>query len=310
MQCPNCYTDTSPTMVRCARCNTPLFPQTPPETPTRDPAAYSAPVYDSPARDTPPYDPGAYETAREPGRDVSGYGGGGSGQYWEPAQEWQPDAEPAQSFSAESEPWRTPPRRRRSRRPLFVATIVGVTLGCLVAAGVLLWPDGDRSATGPSSPAASSEASSAGSRAQATAVNELLDEMAASRSELSPAMADAMRCDGVDVAIDQLERVRKQREDQLAKVRELQVDTLPSGAEMRRTLNQAAVFSLDADKAFLDWATDHQGCTAAKTPLDSQFKRGVALSADQATPAKKAFADLWNPVAQKHGLPARSADKF
>jgi hypothetical protein len=292
MRCPNCDYDT-PALSRCARCNAPLFPQSPSE----------------------PSTPGAHEefSAHDPGRDVGAYSSGTGGRYWEPAQEWQPDDEPAQRLAAEPEPWRTAPPPRKSRNSLIIAVVTGVVLGGIVAGLVLFWPDGNRSGATPASstsPAASSDSSFAGSRDQATAVNELLDEMSASRTELAPAMTDASRCDGIDAAIDQLDRVRKQREAQLEKVRELKVDTLPDGTELRKTLTQAAVFSLDADKAFLTWAKANQGCTAAKTPLDADFKHGVALSADQATPAKNAFVEMWNPVAEKHGLPARSADKF
>ncbi len=134
--------------------------------------------------------------------------------------------------------------------------------------------------------------------------------MAASRAELGPAISDASRCDGIEDAIAALERIRGERQDQLGKARDLQVDALDQGTEMREALTRAADYSLQADEEFLAWAQANEGCTESETPPDGNFERGQDISRTQAGPAKQEFTDLWNPVAEQEGLSTRSADKF
>jgi hypothetical protein len=292
MRCPNCYTETS-RLPRCPRCDVPLFQRPPAQTPEYS-TAHEA------RRD------GGYLGDEHEARYISGGYGTPAAQAdpedrWTPSPQWQPDLPPP-------EPWRDD-EPRGPRHPYLIATIAGLLIGGVVASMILLWPDGGTSGAAPN-PAASASRAPGGAREQAAAINELLDEMAASRSALGPAIADAARCDGVAAAIEQLDRVKEERRDQLGRARELPVDALPEGAELRAALTRAAGHSLAADEAFLAWAEANQGCTDDETPRDEHFAVGRSLSRERARPAKEDFVDRWNPIAAEHGLPARSAGKF
>jgi hypothetical protein len=298
MQCPNCYTETS-RLSRCPRCDTPLF---------RRPPAH------------PPEYGTAHAARRDGGYHGDGYDDNGDGygppagragpeDDWEPSPQWQPDLPPDRRPG----PWRDDPPRRPGH-PYLIATIAGLLIGGVVAGVILLWPDGVTSGSAPNTAATAAipgtPGAAGGAREQAAAINELLDEMAASRSALGPAIAGAARCDGVAAAIEELDRVREERRDQLARATELPVNALPEGAELREALTRAAGHSLAADEAFLAWAKANQGCTDDETPRDEHFAKGRDLSRERARPAKEDFAGRWNPIAADHGLPARSAGKF
>jgi hypothetical protein len=201
-----------------------------------------------------------------------------------------------------------------------------VVAGGGLAAGVALWARGDSPpvssapVSAPPNPAFTSDATASGEPTssgpgpavhdQAVAIDGLLEEMASSRTKLGGAMADAARCDGLTAALDALNQVRDERQEQLNKARALAVDALDEGVELRDALVRAADYSLRADEEFLAWAEAHEGCTGTATPKDGHFDRGEQISIDQAAPAKQEFADRWNPVAEQEGLSSRSVDDF
>jgi hypothetical protein len=304
MQCPNCYTEASPRLPRCPRCNTPFRRQSPPDSFGYDAARQRR-------RDT------GYQNGYHGSEYENGYGDAYDDP-WEPSPQWQAEWRPGRGTEpwpiAEpgrvAEPWRPKPTGR-SRHPFLVAMIAGVVIGTVLAGVLLFWPGGDPSATQPGSAASVSDGSGPLSpHDQATAINALLDEMAASRTALAPAIAEASRCDGIDGAIEQLDRVKEERQNQLNTARELKVDALPNGKELRAALTRAAGYSLDADEAFLAWAKANQGCRKDETPRDEHFERGRRLSSDRASPEKKKFVSRWNQIAEEQGLPTRTADKF
>jgi hypothetical protein len=300
MQCPNCYIEASPGLPRCPRCNTPLLLQSPPGSFGRD-ATHER------RRDL------GYQNGYHGNEYENGYGGAGDDQ-WEPPQ-WEPEWRPERdadwaAVGRDAETWRTGPTDK-SRHPFLIAMIAGVVIGTVLAGVLLLWPSNDPSATPPGSAASVSDGDGPVSpHDQATAINALLDEMTASRTALVPAIAQASRCDGIDAAIEQLDRVKEERQNQLNAAKELKVDALPNGKELRAALTRAAGYSLDADEAFLAWAKANQGCSKDKTTRDEHFERGRRLSSDRASPEKKKFVSRWNRIAEEQGLPTRSADKF
>jgi hypothetical protein len=197
-----------------------------------------------------------------------------------------------------------------------------VVAGGGLAAGVAVWARGDpppvssAPVSAPPNPAftGSGEPTSSGpgqaAHDQAVAIDGLLEEMASSRTKLGGAMADASRCDGLTAALDALNQVRDERQEQLDKARALAVDALDEGVELRDALVRAADYSLRADEEFLAWAEANEGCTGTATPKDGHFDRGEQISIDQAAPAKREFADRWSPVAEQEALSSRSADDF
>jgi hypothetical protein len=193
-----------------------------------------------------------------------------------------------------------------------------------VAAGVILWPHENRSGAIVNSAASAvpsedssgvispdeSEPAGGDAHGQAVTIDGLLDEMTASRAELGSAVAAASRCDRTDEAIGPLGQVKTERQEQVDTAQGLQVDAISSGIEIREALTRAARYSLEADEAFLAWAEVNQGCGGTRTPADANFERGQDVSIGKASPAKREFVELWNPVAEQEGLPTRSVDKF
>ena len=147
-----------------------------------------------------------------------------------------------------------------------------------------------------------------GGHNQAVAVNTVLDASGSSRNGLGRALNSAANCNGMATAITGMQQVQKDRQDQLTQVRGLKVDALQNGARLKTTLVKAISASLSVDEAFLTWAQANQTCKG-KPKHDAGYRHGQQLSV-QASHFKIQFADLWRPVANKEGLPAKGANAF
>ncbi|WP_395110645.1 hypothetical protein [Actinomadura sp. SCN-SB] len=201
----------------------------------------------------------------------------------------------------EPEIWRPPPPPKRSPLP-YVALGAGVVLLAAVALAIVFWPASDKD-PGPllGSPAQQTQvpdtqSGSSGDAAprlnqQAGQVDTLLTEMAGTRNELGGAVTG-----GCQTAA--LERVRSQREEQLAKARNLQVDALENGPELRDALIRALEAAIESNRRYLAVAP---GC-----PTESE----VASVNERASEAKRAFIDYWRPNAERAGLDVRDADEI
>jgi hypothetical protein len=216
-------------------------------------------------------------------------------------------------------PWRPQPEPKRRRiTPLLIGAWVIVMVAAVVAVGIAFWPAGNHSPQSAVSPqtggsvggddvAASPQDTGSQGAVQATEVNTLLDDMASSRSDLGKALTSAATCSALGDALPTIEKVVGEREQQLAKAKTLQVSALDSGDQLKDSLTRALQASLDADRAYLKWADNAQGCSG-DTPTDSNFDRGGSISDKEATPAKEEFLRLWAPVAEREQQPARDRD--
>jgi hypothetical protein len=221
-------------------------------------------------------------------------------------------------FGPGGEPGAAPPHRPPSgpSKPLII-TVVGLVAVALVAAVMVLWPDGGggkpAASSGPSQAAAQTPATSTTTssvaRREAVLVNRVLNASAASRGELARALAAAGSCKGLPAAITAFERVATERRAQIAHTRALKVGRLPNGVRLRQTLGRSIQYSLAADQALLTWARGRQGCHGKPKP-DANFRRAGGPLSAQASAAKGQFATLWTPVARQHHLPARTANSF
>jgi hypothetical protein len=221
--------------------------------------------------------------------------------------------------------WQQPPGHDITPRPAggnagkpLIITVVGLVVVALVAAGVVLWPDGGGSkgsaaaTAGPSAAAANSPATSKANpagRREAVAVNRLLNVSAASRGGLARALAAASTCKGLPTAIVGFQQVATQRRTQVARARALKVRNLANGVRLRQTLTRSIQYSLAVDQALLVWAQSRQGCKGKPKP-DANYQRARGPLSEQASAAKRQFAALWAPVAKQHRLPARTANGF
>ncbi|MEV0664793.1 hypothetical protein ACIBI3_32520 [Actinomadura luteofluorescens] len=193
--------------------------------------------------------------------------------------------------------WQPPAPPKRSMMPYFLGA-AGVVLLIGVALGIVFWPSGSGSAppaaSGPSTgqsqgvaSASDSPSSNGDLDAQAGAVNDLLEEMGGTRSDLGSVVTQGCPVSGV-------RRVLDARRGELEKARALDVSALDNGAEMKAALVRALEASTESNQRYLDGAP---GC-----PSDGE----VADVNQRASSAKSEFIGYWNPVAQKAGLPART----
>ncbi|WP_344957168.1 hypothetical protein [Actinomadura miaoliensis] len=245
----------------------PYQPGPPPSVPPQDPPPWM----------TPPSSPGETATALSP-------------EPWDEPQVWQPP----------------PPRRRRRRALPYVLFLAGWVVLVAVAVAIVLWPRGDGG--GSAAPSASTVASPQGNESaaedptpeesppgdgdaarEATEVDGLLSEMASTRSELGGVVTGGCQPSA-------LERIRRQRQEQLGRARALDVDDLDQGAEMKDALVRALQASVESNQRYLDAAP---GC-----PSDSE----VADVNVRASEAKAEFMRYWRPIAERQGLSPRSAD--
>lgn len=233
----------------------------------------------------------------------------------QPADPWADAAQP--------QPWPTPtpdywlaapvtaepavePVRSRGSRGAWLAAALGVLVIAAVIGGVNLGQRGGGDpptggpATGPASPTLDHLALD-----QARAVNSLLDSSNASRTRLGTALNAVDTCGDLAAAITTLEQVGVERAQQVERGRNLAVDRLVNGPQLRDVLVEALSHSLRADQHFVAWAraVEAAGCPE-RAPHDDAYQSGQDASA-LASASKRAFVQMWNPVATSYGLAIR-----
>jgi hypothetical protein len=211
---------------------------------------------------------------------------------------------------AEPAIWQPPAPAKRSNA-LYFLIAAGVVLLVVVALGIVFWPSGSgkpaRSVAGPASssssqpvttdespgdsPTTTDGSPSGDMKAQARAVDGLIEDMAQTRSELGTVVADGCTTEG-------LQRIHDERQAQLDKADALDVSALDNGTAMKDALVRALRASVESNQRYLDVAP---GC-----PSDDD----VADVNQEATDAKNEFIGYWTPIAEQAGLPARNGDNI
>jgi serine/threonine protein kinase len=208
------------------------------------------------------------------------------------------------------------PRRRALRPALAAAAVLAVIVAAV--AGVALSkrsapaqsaasPSASRSAS-PSAtgvPATSSPSGPVLAAQQAAALGTLLKSSAKTRTALHQAVTQVGACANLPGAVSQLQEVVNQRSGEYGRASALATSALPGGAKVKSTLVAALASSLKADQDFLAWARQRQsgGCT----PASQSSAYSAAFSASQqADAAKRAFVQVWNPVAARYGIARQS----
>ncbi|MET7403140.1 hypothetical protein ABZS66_57645 [Dactylosporangium sp. NPDC005572] len=154
-------------------------------------------------------------------------------------------------------------------------------------------------------PAATS-APAADPRAQAAAVDAVLDASIASRKKLNDAIKLVGDCTLIEKAIGDLRTVGTERESQMASVSRFDLSALPRGEELRSLLNEALSYSLAADRSFVLWAQAVQG-SGCGGGGSGHYDEAQAQSRN-ASAAKERFVAVWNPVVAPYGLRYRSSN--
>lgn len=337
IRCPGCGTYASPGVSFCTQCGQRLADEPAGASPTQPhglPVAWGQPPYPGARPDGEPEtwvtDPGT----SWPVDPTWGQGPppAGSPPAWSTTFEQAPPAEHGQ-WSAGGYPYggyppepppgpwqQRPPGRGHGRTVLFSALALVVVLG-LVGGGFFLTRDGDESsaneqhstapstmATGTSGAASSSSASPSTPKAQAKAVNVVLDDATSGKSNLSGAYSKALACKiSPAKAEKKFAATARNRRATVAKARKLDTSKLSKGATIKRRLITMYTTSAKADEAFTKWA--RAGDAAGVDCLESTAKRrkGNRLSV-KAGRQKGKFTKVWNPVARDYGYETRSRD--
>ncbi|GHF47430.1 hypothetical protein GCM10010218_31000 [Streptomyces mashuensis] len=234
-------------------------------------------------------------------------------------------AAPAPAPAPASGPAPAGPAGRR-KTLLIGAAVVG---GCIVAGlgvGALLSGDGDGKkqpqpagasvpAAGPatSAPASASPSAAASAtpadpvQAQAKALDALLKDSNNSRDAVIKAVDSVKDCKNLDNAASDLRAAAKERNTLVTRLGKTATDQLPNHDDLTAQLTRAWQSSGTADSKYATWAKQadsKKGCVKGHARPTKDSVAGDRASAD-ATDAKKRAAALWNPIAEKYGLPKR-----
>ncbi|MFJ7902940.1 hypothetical protein ACIQ6V_21010 [Streptomyces sp. NPDC096198] len=206
--------------------------------------------------------------------------------------------------------------RGRSRVPLIAAVGTGIiVLG--IGAGALLGGGGGDSkgddsssvaATGPASDSSSSAPGGDGAKAQAVALDKLLDDSGNSRGAVIKAVADVKACQNLDGAAGDLRDAAQQRNELVNRLSGLAVDKLARHGELTAALTSAWKASAAADTHYAAWADQVSGnkkaCAKGQAHTTGQTAAGNRASGTASAEKAKA-ANLWNAIAQDYGLTPR-----
>jgi len=291
MRCPACGNDTSAALPNCTVCNALLDPPPPDETKVL-PGEVSHGGESSESGET------ITSLSPEPWNVQQPLPPPGQDQFQQPFP--PPVQGPWQEPWQEPAIWRPPAPSKRNPLP-YVLAGAGVVVLMAAALAIVFWPSSSSAPPIPSvsarslgaTPGTGEESSPAGDSAgpalnqQAGQVDALLTEMAGTRAELASAVTGG--CE-----LGPLEAVRSQRQEQLAKARDLRVEALENGTRLRDALVRALEAAVASNQRYLDAAP---GC-----PTDDE----VASENARATQAKSEFVEYWRPNAEKAGMQVRT----
>jgi hypothetical protein len=140
-------------------------------------------------------------------------------------------------------------------------------------------------------------------RAQAQALQALLDRSRNDRRTLLDAIDAVSNCQNLAASISNLQQVAADRSAELSGAQQLQVDSLPDGNDLKSTLTGALNYSAQADESFVQWALGVQSGDCSSASQQSAALDDANNASGQATTAKRAFISVWTPVAQQYNLP-------
>nr|BFE65546.1 hypothetical protein GCM10020063_100720 [Dactylosporangium thailandense] len=211
------------------------------------------------------------------------------------------------------------PNRGRVLLPLTVIVVVLVIASTVIAVVKLTGGPGGSAAASSSSgapvpgptttgpgPGPTSAAQTTGGgdpKAQAAAVDALLDASVASRTKLNAAIDLVGKCTLFDKAIADMQTVGTERQSQIDSVTRFDLAAIPEGEQVRAMLKESLGFSLAADRSYVPWGQAQQasGCGGGG---ESDYQEAQNQSKN-ATDAKTRFLGVWNPVASRYGLRQR-----
>lgn len=174
-------------------------------------------------------------------------------------------------------------------------------------------PTASASSGGPTPSASASPTPNPTTTAQLRALNHLLDLDQPARRAVAAAVYDAGECgydDGLDQDTAALRSAAANRQRLAVTVLATPVSAVPGGARLTAALARALKDSATADRAYATWvstAAQADDCDPDSVRGGAAYAAAARVSA-QASASKRAFLNLWSPLASTAGLPARTAE--
>ena len=204
-----------------------------------------------------------------------------------------------------------PPRARPPRRGRRIAVAVAIVLIAAVAGAFVAWRAGYLGSPGPASSPGTSSSPSASPQSPAAVMATLgtyLARSASVRPAIQPAIDGVRTCSRTPASGQaSMQRAIGTRQDILNGLRTLSPSGLPDGARLISALTVAMRQSVTADQHYQNWMAAY--ACGSDPGQNADYLAGQNASAT-ATAAKKAFLDVWNPMAPGYGQTTYSRADF
>ena len=193
-----------------------------------------------------------------------------------------------------------------------MAVAVAIVLIAAVAGAFVAWRAGYLGSAGRPPRRGTSSSPSAPPQspgAVMTTLGTYLARSASVRPVIQPAIDGVRACSQTPASGQaSMQRAISTRQDILNGLRTLSPSGLPSGAQLISVLTAAMRQSVTADRHYQNWMADFDAC-GSDPSQNTNYLAGQDASA-KATAAKKAFLDIWNPMAPRFGQKTYSYQDF
>lgn len=139
-------------------------------------------------------------------------------------------------------------------------------------------------------------------KAEALAVNQLLVAGKGDRSSVQAAVAAIASCADVPGAERSLLSAASGRERLVSELGQLDLSALPTS--MVDDLISSWLNSIDSDMSYAEWGKDKQAAGCSPNDYADPNYQSAVITDGRASTSKGAFLALWDPLAQRDGLPA------
>ncbi len=241
----------------------------------------------------------------------------GTGPIGPPVQGWQQGGPTGPNWPQQ------PPQQQNKSRGLLIGVVVGTLVLAAAAVGAvfllhkspnptpIVGPSSSVSTTAPattpvSTPTPSTQTtpatqSQATEQSEATQMNNLLLDSSNSRADIQPLVNDVEACGDVGDDVTQIGNIASERTSELNQAKNLDVSAIPDGATLKTDLMNALQLSLRIDTDYYDWAQQQESSDCG-TGEDSSYLSDANTENPNASNAKAAFLNLWDPIASQYGL--------
>lgn len=140
----------------------------------------------------------------------------------------------------------------------------------------------------------------------AVKVDNLLRQSSDGRASITSTIRAALACGlAPRAAARQITAAERNRQSLLQQVAALGVPDDPEAIRIAGLFQRALAASIDADWRYRDWLAALKACPRGSAP-----PAAVVAADARSTKLKTAFAQAWNPVAARYGLPLRSPQEI